>query len=416
MAGQNLINTLKTRIEGKEKTAAQLLKKLVAIPSVSGSESEMQAELHLLFSGLKGESSLIPIPESLRADPNFASGISVPFEGRPQTRYLWKGAGGGKSLIACAHVDVVAAGDWADAFAPRIEGDLLIGRGAVDDKASIVSLYLAVETLQEINLRLGGNLEFHFTNEEEVGMAGALSFVRQGFRAEGVLVCEPTDHDIYIANRGALQFIITIEGKQAHLGNKRYGVSAVEKAAKVIYALIDYEDRLIAEGKGYPLFESYEYPGQVNVGIIHGGDFFSIVPDRVTMEGGVGFLPNRTIEHVQGELRALIAGIDDPWIPDHVCIDFKGIRNDPYEMPQGHPFTDALIQTLEGFDRTPRVMGMMATCDARHYYNQGGMPSIVYGGKNSHQAHARHEFAEISDILETAAEYAAFFIDWCARV
>ena len=106
MAGQNLINTLKTRIEGKEKTAAQLLKKLVAIPSVSGSESEMQTELHLLFSGLKGESSLIPIPESLRADPNFASGISVPFEGRPQTRYLWKGAGGGKSLIACAHVDV----------------------------------------------------------------------------------------------------------------------------------------------------------------------------------------------------------------------------------------------------------------------------------------------------------------------
>ena len=133
MAGQNLINTLKTRIEGKENTAAQLLKKLVAIPSVSGSESEMQAELHLLFSGLKGESSLIPIPESLRADPNFASGISVPFEGRPQTRYLWKGAGGGKNLIACAHVDVVAAGDWADAFAPRIEGDLLIGRGAVDD-------------------------------------------------------------------------------------------------------------------------------------------------------------------------------------------------------------------------------------------------------------------------------------------
>lgn len=96
MAGQNLINTLKTRIEGKEKTAAQLLKKLVAIPSVSGSESEMQTELHLLFSGLKGESSLIPIPESLRADPNFASGISVPFEGRPQTRYLWKGAGGEK--------------------------------------------------------------------------------------------------------------------------------------------------------------------------------------------------------------------------------------------------------------------------------------------------------------------------------
>jgi acetylornithine deacetylase/succinyl-diaminopimelate desuccinylase-like protein len=56
---------------------------------------------------------------------------------------------------------------------------------------------------------------------------------------------------------------------------------------------------------------------------------------------------------------------------------------------------------------------MMATCDARYYYNQGGLPSVIFGGMNNGQAHAKGEYAELPDVLETAAEYAGFFIDWC---
>jgi acetylornithine deacetylase/succinyl-diaminopimelate desuccinylase-like protein len=41
------------------------------------------------------------------------------------------------------------------------------------------------------------------------------------------------------------------------------------------------------------------------------------------------------------------------------------------------------------------------------------MPSIVYGGANSNLAHAKNEYAEITDVLETAVDYAAFLIDWC---
>jgi acetylornithine deacetylase len=270
-----------------------------------------------------------------------------------------------------------------------------------------------VETLQEMALRLQGDLDLHFTNEEEVGMAGALAFVRAGIRADGVLVCEPTDHEVHIAHRGSLQFTVRVEGKQAHLGRKRYGVNAIEKAARVIEGLVAYEDRLIDEGRGYPLFESFEYPGQLNVGIIKGGDFFSIVPDLVTMEGGVGFLPNRTMQQVQAELDEAIRQIADPWIQEHVQISFNGIKNDPYEMPQGHPLTETLTETLTGFGRTPKVTGMMATCDARYYYNQGGLPSVIFGGMNNGQAHAKGEYAELPDVLETAAEYAGFFIDWC---
>ena len=416
MVDRSFVDMLKDHILKRRTEAEEMLSRLVAIPSISGNEGDAQREVHRIFAAMEGVASLIPINESLREDSKFASGINMPFDNRPQTRFFWEGCGGGRSLITCAHVDVVGPGNWKEAFVPRIKNDFLYGRGSVDDKAAIVSLILAVQALQENNIHLKGDFEAHFTIEEEVGMAGALAFVRQGYRADGVLVLEPTDHNIYIAHRGALQFRIEVEGKQAHLGNKRYGVNAIEQAAKIIQALVRYEDQLIDEGRGYPLFESFEYPGQVNVGIIKGGDFFSIVPDLVIMEGGVGFLPNRSILQVERELLNCINEINDQWLSQHFKLTFDGIKNEPYQMPQGHSFTNALQKTLTIFDRKPEIKGMMATCDARYYYNQGGMPSIVYGGKNAAQAHSKDEHAEIPDVLETAVEYAAFIVDWCGAL
>jgi len=415
MTDQSFVKQLQSEIGGRSDEAVALLSRLVSIPSISGSEGEVQSELCKIFSTLQGNTELIPMKESLRSDPKFASGINVPFDGRPQTRYLWPGSGDGKSLIACAHADVVGPGDWPDAFRPRVEGNLLYGRGAVDDKAAIVSIFLAIKALQKLNISLGGDVQVHLTNEEEVGMAGALAFVRDGFKADGVLVLEPTDHNIFVAHRGCLQFTIEVKGKQAHLGNKRYGVSAIEKAATIIQALVRYEDRLIEESRGYPLFEKYEYPGQMNVGIIKGGDFFSIVPDSVVMEGGIGFLPDRSIRQVERELHQVVENLQDPWLKDNVRISFNGIKNEPYQMPPRHQFPETLLKTLCALGRHPEITGMMATCDARYYFNQGGMPSIVYGGKNSRQSHAKNEHADILDLLDTAVDYAVFLTEWCRK-
>lgn len=413
MPSTSIIRSLRDEIFGCREEAERMLYDLVSIPSISGQEGQVQRVLHGRFSSLDGETSSIPMKESLRSDPKFASSIDAPFDGRPQTRYSWQGKGKGRSLIVSAHVDVVGPGDWEDAFQPRIEGDRLYGRGSTDDKAAIVSMFLALKSLQALGVRLSGDCEIHLTNEEEVGMAGALAFVREGFRADGVLVLEPTDHNIHIAHRGCLQFRIHVQGKQAHLGNKRYGVNAIEKAATIIHTLVNYEDRLIDEGRGYPLFEKFEYPGQVNVGIIKGGDFFSVVPDAVTMDGGIGFLPMKTIEEVGKEFIEAIDEIDDPWLKDHVQVHFNGLKNEPYQMPPGHPFTESLRGTLRSLGRNPEIGGMMASCDARYYYNEGGMPSIIYGGISQNRSHSKNEYAEIPDVLETAVDLASFLIDWC---
>ena len=221
MPDKALLSGLKSDIFECRDEAVKLLSRLVSISGISGDEGEIQRELYQLFLTLNGKATRIPMKEDLRRDPKFASGNNKSFADRPQTRFFWPGLGNGKSLILCAHSDVVEPGDWKDAFEPRVEGDFLYGRGAVDDKSSIVSIYLALKAMQKMNLSLAGDVEIHFTNEEEIGMAGALAFVREGFKADGVLILEPTDHKIYDAHRGCLQFKIEVEGQQAPLGTQR---------------------------------------------------------------------------------------------------------------------------------------------------------------------------------------------------
>jgi len=50
-----------------------------------------------------------------------------------------------------------------------LEGDLVYGRGSVDDKAGIVSIFLALKALQTMAVDLLGDVDVHLTNEEEVG-------------------------------------------------------------------------------------------------------------------------------------------------------------------------------------------------------------------------------------------------------
>ena len=56
------------------------------------------------------------------------------------------------------------------------------------------------------------------------------------------------------------------------MGRKHEGISAIDLSYKVIQALYEYEKRIVADSAGYPGFERYTNPVQVNVGMLHSGD------------------------------------------------------------------------------------------------------------------------------------------------
>ncbi|MFA7328964.1 MAG: M20/M25/M40 family metallo-hydrolase, partial [Candidatus Ratteibacteria bacterium] len=210
---------------GKKSEAAEFLSDLIRFPSLSGTgEAEIQDFLADKFKtiGLSVKSELLP--EKIKEHPAYTrSDRELDYGSRPNL-YAFLPSESKKSVILCAHSDVVPAVDWPDAFHPKVEGDRVVGRGAADDKGQIASIYFALMALKELRLKSKKNVEVQVVIEEEVGGNGALAAILSGHKADGVIVLESTDLAICPANRGAVWYRIEVTGKPVHMGRIREGV------------------------------------------------------------------------------------------------------------------------------------------------------------------------------------------------
>lgn len=110
--------------------------------------------------------------------------------------YTWRGSDPSlPPALLMAHLDVVPIDDadsWSHpAFAGHLEGDVLYGRGTLDDKQSVVMQLAAVEHLLARGFAPRRTTYLAFGHDEEVGGTGAAAIARllreQGIRLHVVL-------------------------------------------------------------------------------------------------------------------------------------------------------------------------------------------------------------------------------------
>lgn len=403
-------------IEKRALEAREFLKGLIRIKSLSGEEAEAIAICRDKFAQTGCECELVPIPPDITEDPEYSkSDHPISYEGHSNLVAVRKGSGGGRSVIIQSHIDVVPADGWDDAFIPRDDGEFITARGACDAKGPVAAIWLAMKVLEDIGFQPSGDVQAQVVVEEEFGGNGALALIRQGYRADAVIIVEPSQLNIHPANRGAVWFQIEIEGLSAHMGRKYEAISAVDLAYKVINALYEYEKRLIADSANYPGFERYTNPVQVNIGILSGGNWPATVPGSALIEGGVGFLPNRSREQVEQEVKAAIESIDDPWLLSHYKLGFNKLHNDSYETAYDHPAVLTLHKAALETGLDSEVFGWNVSCDARLYSRIGGMSTIVFGPGSITDAHGNGEKVEFAQVIKAAEAIARFVTNWCGQ-
>ena len=402
---------IKDFLEKKKTEAAEFLSDLIRFPSISGqAELEIQNFLAEKFSRLGLSVKMELLPETIRKHPWYTkSDFELDYSSRPNL-YASLPSEGERSVILCTHSDVVPAEDWPEAFQPKSSGDRVTGRGAADAKGHIATIYFSLLALKELGLNPKRRVEVQIVIEEEVGGNGALAAILSGHRADGVIVLESSDLTICPANRGAVWYKIEVTGKSVHMGRIREGVNAIEKAALIMNELRRYEKRLIAESR-HPLFREYEQPVQVNFGIIKGGDWPSTVAGWCELEGGVGFLPNKELSQIQGELRELLGKSSDLWIREHSRISFNKLRNEAYETPVDDPLVTGLARAAEESGIPAKVTGYLVSCDARLYARVGKMPTVVFGADSIKQAHSREESISLTEVLKASEILTNFLIE-----
>ena len=213
------------------------------------------------------------------------------YQGRSNLLYLLPGAdvGQGQSVAVNAHIDVVAP-----YFPPSRKGDLIFGRGACDDKASIVGIIGALQILSEVMPAAGlcwkRNVTAMMVIEEETGGNGSLSLAldRELKKLyDSILVGEITSLKIHPANRGAVWY-------RAEL--KLPGISLFEMAAFVNEELEKEGAALRAESR-HDLFP--QRPVQTCHGIIGG---YGEHPSRICGEVDFTIRFNRAPERKTEQL------------------------------------------------------------------------------------------------------------------
>ncbi len=407
-------DTLRKFLESRKDNVIEMLCDIVAIPSTRGGEGPVNRYLAEKLKDKVDVCELIPVPEDIVNDPDY----SFPLEGltykdRPNLKLVKRGTGAGRSLVFNTHVDVVPPSPGQDkAFQPEVRDGAIYGRGACDAKGQAITLALVMDALNEFGPP-GGDLTFHIVIEEECGGNGSLAMVRQGCQADGAVVLEPSNLGIFPSVRGAVWFDMSCYGRSGHSGRAGNVVSALKKAIQAMDILEGYHEGLLAASRDVPFFEGHPNPMPITFGQLEAGDWPATAPNRARFKGVFGFLPNKTREEVQREMREAIISQGDDWLRENFDLSFI-YKHDGNYIPLEHPLVQSILNAAKNVGYTPEVRGMTASCDAWLYNNQLGIPTVVFGPGDLGYAHSSEEHIVVDDIIKAAEVLLNLIANWCS--
>ena len=333
--------------------AVQLLKQLVATPSVSREEAAA-ADLIQQYLQMKGY-------EPVRTGNNVWVKCKYFNESLP-------------TILLDTHIDTVkpVSGWTHDPFVPQETADgTIFGLGTNDDGASLVSMIQAFISIDE----MGGNPDFNFifsaSCEEEVsGKNGIESVIPLLPPISFAVVGEPTGMQPAIAEKGLMVIDVTTEGIAGHAARNE-GVNAIYKALDDISWIKNHQFAKTSDLLG---------PVKTTVTIIQAGTQHNVIPDRCQFTIDVRSNECYTNQEIFDEIAENLQG----------KAVARSFRLNSSSIKPTHPF----VQKAISLGLTPFGSPTLS--------NQALMPfpSVKIGPGDSSRSHTADEFIKIDEIAQ----------------
>ncbi len=294
---------------------------------------------------------------------------------------------GGKTIALNAHGDVVPPGEgWTkDPYGAEIEDGKLYGRAAAVSKSDFSTFTFAVRALEAVAKPTRGNIELHFTYDEEFGgELGPGWLLKKGLTQPDLMVAAGFSYEVVTAHNGCLQMEVTVHGKMAHAAVPDTGVDALQGAVAIMNALY-------AENLKYKQVLS-KVPGikhpYLNIGRIEGGTNTNVIPGKVVLKLDRRMIPEENPAEVEASIRAVIAKAVEDFNTEHgyqgddaVRADIKRLllANAMTPLAGNKPLVDAIQKHGEAvFGEKPAAVGTPLYTDVRLYVERG-IPGVIYG-------------------------------------
>jgi acetylornithine deacetylase len=400
------------------------LRKLVSIPSVTGQEGEIQGFIaDFLKERLNIKADVWePSLEELKKHPGYVP-VDRGYEGRPNVVGVYRGAGGGRSLLFNGHVDVIPVGDestWSHhPWKAEVKHGVVYGRGASDMKSGLASYTFALLSLLDAGVKLKGDVILEYTVDEELSGNGTLAAVLRGYRADAGISGETSSMNIQPACIGRIWFEIEVRGTPVGVQRKWSGVNAIHKGYKIVQAIDDFEQIRFAE-VSHPLYPDIREAIPCLVGVFEAGSYPSAFPDKCLLKGSLATVPNEDSDTVKRKLREYIETVAkaDPWLRNHPPeLRFKGYFAEPSEIPLDSPIVKTLSSVYRRvLSEEPVISGRLGAADTRFLNKYGQTPTVIFGPGLTEQMHAVNEHVPIENVVNAAKIMALTMVEWCGYV
>lgn len=337
------------------KSAVELLKKLISIPSVSRQEKEAADLLQqtMIEYGLSPQ----------RVGNNLWVESSNCEDNSP-------------TILLNAHIDTVRpVSSWnRHPYTATVEGDRLYGLGSNDCGGGLVSLLQVFRFLSERKQHY--HLIFLASAEEEVsGEKGIGSVLPLLPPVDVAIVGEPTGMQPAIAEKGLMVIDLIAKGKSGHAARSE-GVNAIYKMLDDLVWLRDYRFKRVSDLLG---------PTLMNVTMVNAGTQHNVVPDMCTAVVDV-----RTNELYDNE-----EVLD--FIQSHVSCEVhaRSTRLSSSHIDVEHPIVKKCLEMGMHPFGSPTLSDQA----------QMSFPSLKLGPGESARSHSADEFILISEIDDAIKKY-----------
>lgn len=341
------------------KEAVELLKRLIATPSVSRDESRAAdvMEAYMSEKGLK--------PYRLKnnvwvIDPEYD-------EARP-------------TILLNAHIDTVKpVSTWTrDPYTPTVEEGTLYGLGSNDCGGGLCSLLQIFRIMT--SLQRNCNFIYLASAEEEVSGKDGISLALPELpKIDVAVVGEPTGMQPAVSEKGLMVLDMVAHGVSGHAARNE-GVNAIYKALSDIEWVRDYQFSKVSKFLG---------PVKMTVTVINAGTQHNVIPDECRMLVDVRtneLYTNHEVfdiirEHVDSDVSAHSFRLQS----SHISLDHPLVRRcvDMGMTPYGSPTLSD--QALMSF------------------------PSFKLGPGESSRSHSADEFIRLSEIEDAINKYIQLF-------
>jgi len=288
------------------------------------------------------------------------------------------------------------SGEIVDGAPYKLDGECVWGRGACEQKGSLAAMLAAMKFIGASKVELPSDLYFVVSTAGETGRHDSLAYVLDhgSVDADWCIIDGPPE--IQLGNKGRVDVLVTVRGKQAHSSRPWEGVNAIDGAMKVLERLKPLMP--------YPEEKSHAELGKVSL-TPNAIESFPKATHTIQSECRIMFdrrlLPGDDPVKAIQQMKDSIGQIE-PFAIEVQPRDFMY----PSEVKKDAQVVQALehgIRSMLGYE--PQFSFSTAANDTG-LFNHRGIQAINYGARDIRFQHTDHDLVAVSNVFNAAKVFA----------